>query len=109
MKLIANSRLMRATLEDEQAATSPTALAAGAAAVGEATSLTVFLPARLIGQSRTPALPRDAWKETAVMVDTGAAWTDIYTGKTFNATAGRLLLDEALATLPVAVLKASGT
>lgn len=53
MKLIDNSRLMRATLEDEQAATSPTALAAGAAAVGEATSLTVFLPARLIGRLAT--------------------------------------------------------
>lgn len=55
MKLIDNSRLMRATLEDEQTAMSPTALAASAAAVEGATSLTVFLPARLIG--RLAAVP----------------------------------------------------
>lgn len=53
MKLIDNSRLMRMTLEDEKTAMSPTALAASASVVEGATSLTVFLPARLIGRLAT--------------------------------------------------------
>lgn len=53
MKLVDNSRLMRATLDDEKASTEPSALAASAAAVEGATSLTLFLPARLIGRMAT--------------------------------------------------------
>lgn len=53
MKLIDNSRLMRTTLQNEQAATSPSALAESAAVVEGAVSLTVFLPARMIGRIAT--------------------------------------------------------
>jgi (1->4)-alpha-D-glucan 1-alpha-D-glucosylmutase len=69
--------------------------------------IATHLPHRLLGQSQTPSVPREAWKETAVMLDADWAqsWTDVYTGNGLQVRAGRVLLEDALSILPVALLK----
>jgi (1->4)-alpha-D-glucan 1-alpha-D-glucosylmutase len=69
--------------------------------------IAAHLPARLLGQSKTPSVPREAWKETAVMLENLAFsdWTDAYTGNAVRAKAGRILLAEALSKLPIALLQ----
>jgi (1->4)-alpha-D-glucan 1-alpha-D-glucosylmutase len=71
--------------------------------------IATHLPARVMAQDGTLAIPPDAWKEAAVTLPAGAptAWIDIFTGADLGTVSGRLLLSEVLALLPVAVLKAA--
>ncbi len=70
--------------------------------------IAVHLPCRLLGDNGSPAIPPENWKETVVMLPEGLAsgWTDTLTGRQLGAVAGRVLLSDALAVLPLAVMVA---
>ena len=64
------------------------------------------LPVRILAQDGTPIVPSARWQDTAVLCpDTpDSTWQDIYTGARVRVVSGRLMLQEVLAHLPVAVL-----
>ena len=65
------------------------------------------LPARLLGDSAVPAVPAQAWADTAILFPaTGnSTWMDVYTGRKVNIAGGRIMAAQALAALPVAALR----
>lgn len=68
--------------------------------------LVTRLPSRLLGEEAHPVVPRACWKDTAALLsaDANSTWRDIFTGATVRLANGRISIEEALATLPVAVL-----
>lgn len=68
--------------------------------------LATHLPARLLGDDGLPVAPADVWQDTAVDLSfvANSTWMDIYTGRTVRTASGKLLMRDALALLPVALL-----
>lgn len=58
MNLASNSALMRSVLEGDDAATSETVMASGSSVIEGATSLVIFLPARILGGMANAVRPR---------------------------------------------------
>ena len=69
--------------------------------------IATHLPAQLLGDSAVPVVPAEAWAGTVALFPAGenSTWMDVYTGRKVNIAGGRLAIGEALATLPVAVLR----
>ncbi|HEY0845356.1 MAG TPA: malto-oligosyltrehalose synthase [Noviherbaspirillum sp.] len=68
--------------------------------------LATHLPAKLLALAEQPLVSPADWRDTAVVVPVPgeSTWTDLFTGRTLRAQAGRIRLADALAMLPVSVL-----
>ncbi len=68
--------------------------------------VTTHLPVHILAQDGAPVVPAARWQDTAVVCSSTAdsVWRDIYTGAKVRIKGGKLLLAEAMAQLPVAVL-----
>ena len=68
--------------------------------------LATYLPARILAQDGTPIVPAARWQNTAMLWPRqgGSTWMDVYTGERIKVSNGKLMLAEALAQLPVALL-----
>jgi (1->4)-alpha-D-glucan 1-alpha-D-glucosylmutase len=68
--------------------------------------LTAHLPVRILAQDGTPVVPAARWQDTALLCPSiqDSTWSEIYSGARVKISDGRLILAEALAKLPVAVL-----
>ncbi|MGZ5859187.1 MAG: malto-oligosyltrehalose synthase, partial [Burkholderiaceae bacterium] len=70
--------------------------------------IVTHLPYQLLGESETPIVRSEAWKETVINFPFGPeSWTDIFSGEKMDIKGGKILLCEALHLLPVAVLMGS--
>ncbi|SNS54025.1 maltooligosyl trehalose synthase [Noviherbaspirillum humi] len=65
------------------------------------------LPGALMGEAQAPAVPPDAWQDTALVLPENlrTRLTDGLTGAALDAGSGRIALRELLARLPVALLQ----
>ena len=68
--------------------------------------VTTHLPVRILAQDGTPIVPVARWQDTAVQIPgvADSTWKEIYSGLRVKIGAGKLMLAEALAHLPVAIL-----
>ncbi|WP_420473566.1 malto-oligosyltrehalose synthase [Noviherbaspirillum sp. ST9] len=68
--------------------------------------LSTLLPVRILAQDGTPVVPPVRWQDTALLCPWApdSTWNEVYSGSRVRIEAGKLMLAEALAQLPVAVL-----
>jgi (1->4)-alpha-D-glucan 1-alpha-D-glucosylmutase len=68
--------------------------------------VTTHLPVHILAHDGAPIVPASHWQDTAVLYPSTAesAWKDVHTGASVRIHGGKLMLSEALAQLPVAVL-----
>lgn len=68
--------------------------------------LTTHLPFRILAQDGTPVVPPVRWQDTALLCPWAqdSTWNELYSRSRVRISSGKLMLADALAQLPVAVL-----